>query len=70
MCWARVGGENDFEADPQCVLLRNQCRRICLQAGADPTLSHPEDYEGSLVDSALDVGTTVSLELRLGIYCY
>lgn len=60
---------NDYEDDPHCLALTNQCRRVCLQAGADPTLYHLDGYVGSLVDAALSIGTTVSLELGLGIYC-
>ena len=60
---------NDNEADPHSLALTNQCRRICLQAGADPTL-HPPDRPGlDLVVTALSVGTTVSLELGHEIYC-
>ena len=54
---------NDNEDDPHDLALTNECRRICLQAGADPTLADPEGYGYSLVGAALDVGTTVNLEL-------
>lgn len=52
---------NDHEDAPHCLALTNQCRRICLQAGADPTLARPKDNETSLVAITLDVGTTVNL---------
>ena len=62
MSWFCVEGGNDCAADPQLVARRNQCRRICLQAGADPTLTVPGNFAGkSLVELALDVGTTVTL---------
>ena len=54
---------NDFEDNPQCLALTNQCRRICLQAGADPTLADARDPNFSLVGSALSCGSTVYLEL-------
>ena len=52
----------DYKEDPHCLALTNQCRRVCLQAGADPTLYH-DSIGDSLMYSALEVGTTVSLEL-------
>lgn len=52
-----------MEDDPHCLALTNQCRRVCLQAGADPTLKASDGYSGSLLSSALIDGTTVYLEL-------
>lgn len=51
----------NYEDDPHCLALTNQCRRVCLQAGADPTLDLHRELDFSHV--ALNVGTTVSLEL-------
>lgn len=53
--------QNDCEADPRCLALTNQCRRLLFEAGADPTI--PADDVHSFYHDVLSVGTTVNQKL-------
>ena len=62
----------DCEQTPEEVALINRCRRLCLEAGADPGVvtatKNQEPY--GFVSDALDFGTTVILELGINFdYC-
>ena len=58
-----MGTVYEHEDDPDFLALTNQCRRICLQAGADPTLPYGKRID--FLGDALNDGTMVSVELKL-----
>ena len=51
---------NHFEREFD-MRLANQCRRVLLEAGADPTLTMFDDGWGSFLQSILKVGTVVRI---------
>ena len=62
----------DCEQTPENLALINRCRRLCLEAGADPGVEITQSGGGvaSFIRDALDVGTTVTLELEINFdYC-
>ena len=62
----------DCEQNEEMLALINRCRRLCLEAGADPgtETTHSNKFVVSFVGDALDVGTTVTLELQTNFdYC-
>ncbi len=54
-----VIGVSDYDDDSHHLELTNQCRRLLLEAGADPTVDPNGDYRGSFLNRMLDTGTTV-----------
>lgn len=60
-----VTSQNDFAADPRCLALNNQCRRLLFEAGADPTISAGNGYPSSFYYDVLDVGATVIQKLQV-----
>lgn len=50
----------DCEMDSEKILRVNQCRKLLLEAGADPTLDLAKEGEvGSYLEGAISTGTCV-----------
>ena len=57
-----IPAKTDYLDDPEHLALTNRCRRLLLEAGADPTITPGNGSDYSFLTSTLHTGKTVVIE--------